>query len=87
MQKGCIMCATKIDFKQFGFTEQQWNSLSAKKKEQFQAQWNAWDEATKDKFRQVMAEKTMLQKHYQVKLLKPIIKTKVLLSKVLLNYR
>ncbi|HIS37427.1 TPA: hypothetical protein IAC10_12535, partial [Candidatus Scatousia excrementigallinarum] len=51
------MCATKIDFKQFGFTEQQWNSLSAKKKEQFQAQWNAWDEATKDKFRQVMAEK------------------------------
>ena len=57
MQKGCIMCATKIDFKQFGFTEQQWNSMSAKQKEGFQAQWNAWDEATKDKFRQVMAEK------------------------------
>lgn len=51
------MCATKIDFKQFGFTEQQWNSMSAKQKEGFQAQWNAWDEATKDKFRQVMAEK------------------------------
>ena len=57
MQKGCIMCATKIDFKQMGFTEQQWNSLSAEKKAKFQAQWNAWDEATKDKFRQVMAEK------------------------------
>lgn len=57
MQKGCIMCATKIDPKLYGFTEAQWNSLSAKKKEQFQAQWNAWDEATKDKFREVMAQK------------------------------
>ena len=51
------MCATKIDFKQFGFTEKQWNAMSANQKEKFQAQWNAWDEATKDKFRQVMAEK------------------------------
>lgn len=57
MQKGCIMCATKIDPKLYGFTEAQWNSLSAKQKEGFQAQWNAWDEATKDKFREVMAQK------------------------------
>lgn len=61
-----------------GFTEQQWNSLSAEKKAKFQAQWNAWDEATKDKFRQVMAEKMMLQEHYQVMQLKLTTKTKVL---------
>ncbi len=56
MQKGCIMCA-KIDPKIYGMTEQQWNSMSAKQKEGFQANWNAWDEATKDKFREVMAQK------------------------------
>lgn len=51
------MCATKVDFKQYGFTEQQWNSMSAKQKQNFQAQWNAWDEATKDMFRETMAKK------------------------------
>lgn len=56
MQKGCIMCA-KIDPKIYGMTEQQWNSMSAKQKEGFQANWNAWDEATRDKFREVMAQK------------------------------
>ena len=50
------MCATKVDFKQYGFTEQQWNSMSAKQKQTFQAQWNAWDEATKDKFRETIAK-------------------------------